>query len=176
MAGRPWLRFVEVGVFEGRASVWLLRNVLTHATARLDCIDPFEWSSGQGRPHRSDMGAVRRRFLANIVAIGAEEKVRLIEQRSDVALCLLPIQSYDCVYVDGSHHSADVLVDAVLAYRLLKPRGLLIFDDYDFARAYGTRPGLADPKEGIDAFARVYRRRVEVVDRGYQLALRRIGP
>ena len=38
-------------------------------------------------------------------------------------------QKYDIIYIDGSHEARDVLEDAVLAYRLLKIGGLLIFDD-----------------------------------------------
>jgi hypothetical protein len=37
-AGRPDLRFLEIGSFEGRSAVWLLEHVLTHETARL--LDP----------------------------------------------------------------------------------------------------------------------------------------
>jgi hypothetical protein len=173
MAGRPGLRFAEVGVFEGRATVWLLRNVLTHRSARLDCVDPFLWGTRAGRPAGTDMGVVKARFHRNVAATGAAEKVRLIEAPSDVALPGLPMSSYDCIYVDGSHRAADVLCDAVLSYRLLKPAGLLIFDDYGFAAAQGDQPSLDDPKPAVDAFVAIYARRLEVVWCGYQLAVRR---
>jgi len=173
IAGSPGLRFLEVGVYEGRATVWLLRNVLGHPSARLDCVDPFEWRVRDGRPAQSQMQDVKRRFHRNVEATGAPHKVRLIEARSEDALCTLPARSYDCVYLDGSHRSADVLSDAVLAFRLLKPSALLLFDDYGLAASRGIPESLDDPKAGIDAFLHVYARRVEVVSAGYQVAIRR---
>ncbi len=41
---RPGLRFLEIGCFEGRATVWMLTNVLTHPTCRIDVIDTFAGS------------------------------------------------------------------------------------------------------------------------------------
>jgi hypothetical protein len=173
LVGRPGLRFAEVGVYEGRATVWLLCNVLTHPSARLDCIDPFIWHVGEGRPSLEDMQTVKRRFQSNVESTRAAYKVRLIEARSDVALCTLPVSSYDCIYIDGSHQAADVLSDAVLCFRLLKPAGLLIFDDYEIARSREQAPSLGDPKLAIDTFLAVYARRLKIAWSGYQLALRR---
>lgn len=173
MVGVQDLRFAEVGVYEGRATVWLLRNVLTHPSARLDCIDSFIWHQREGRPAGTDMQAVKRRFLLNIKLAGAVDKVRLIEARSDDGLCTLPTSSYDFVYIDGSHRAPDVLSDAVLSFRLLKPGGLLIFDDYRIARHQGKEPSLDDPKLAIDAFLAVYARRLDIVWAGYQIAVRK---
>ena len=40
------------------------------------------------------------------------------------------INNFDLIYIDASHYAPDVLSDAVLAFKLLKPGGILIFDDY----------------------------------------------
>src|SRR5689334_22074915 len=37
----------------------------------------------------------------------------------------------DVIYVDGSHARNDVIVDSILAWRLLRPDGLMIWDDYN---------------------------------------------
>ena len=47
----------------------------------------------------------------------------------------LPLESFDIIYIDGSHAVNDVLEDAVLSFRLLKPEGILIFDDYRWVGA-----------------------------------------
>ena len=173
LAGAADLQFAEVGVYEGRATVWLLRNVLTHPSARIDCIDSFAWRSEDGRPAGTDMQVIKHRFLSNIELTGAASKVRLIEARSDDGLCALPTLSYDCIYIDGSHRAPEVLSDAVLSFRLLKPAGLLIFDDYHIDRSRGKEPSLDDPKLAIDAFLRIYAGRLEIVWAGYQMAVRR---
>jgi predicted O-methyltransferase YrrM len=56
---------------------------------------------------------------------------------------------YDLVYVDGSHHSADVYTDATLAWPLLNDEGILIFDDYEWTLMPEEN---SRPKLGIDAF------------------------
>ena len=36
---------------------------------------------------------------------------------------------FDLIYIDGSHDFDDVLSDAICAFRVLKPNGVIIFDD-----------------------------------------------
>ena len=38
---------------------------------------------------------------------------------------------FDLIYIDGDHSSEGVLLDGLLSWELLRPGGLLIFDDYD---------------------------------------------
>ncbi len=49
------------------------------------------------------------------------------------------------IYVDGSHKARDVIADAVLAWALLRPGGILIFD--------GAPASLADKGQGCPAMA-----------------------
>jgi hypothetical protein len=83
---------------------------------------------------------------------GKSTQVRVCRGRSEEMLVKLIGQGIraDFIYVDGSHQAADVLSDAVLAWKLLKEGGVLIFDDYLWAR-YQDRP-LLNPKMAIDAF------------------------
>ena len=39
--GKPNVRYLEVGVYEGRSFIWMAENILTHPTSRLTGIDPF---------------------------------------------------------------------------------------------------------------------------------------
>lgn len=160
--GRPGLRYLEVGTYEGGSLLWMLENVLTDPGARATAIDPFEGGPGEG---------YRSRFEENLRRAGAVDRVTVIKGYSQVELRQQPLASYDIVYVDGSHAAADVLEDAVLCWRLLKPGGLLIFDDYAW------RPGSPDPAEwpgpGILAFHTFFGRHLEPVHVGYQLMLRR---
>ena len=77
---------------------------------------------------------------------------------------------YDLVYIDGSHDAADVLTDAVLAWSLLKPGGILGFDDYGWHvfPEPEKRPGPA-----VDAFLLTMRKRFEELYRGYQVWVRK---
>ena len=95
---------------------------------------------------------LRERFASNINLTGKAAQVQTCVGRSDEMLVRLITQGVraDFVYVDGSHQAADVLSDAVLAWKLLKPGGLLVFDDYLWP-LYQDRP-LMNPKMAIDAF------------------------
>ena len=83
----------------------------------------------------------------------------------------LPPGSFDFAYIDASHEAADVLADAVLTWPLLKPGGLLGFDDYE----WHLNP---DPEQrpgpGIDAFLSALRGRYDLVHKGYQVWIRKI--
>jgi predicted O-methyltransferase YrrM len=92
----------------------------------------------------------------------------------------LPLESFDIVYIDGSHATADVLEDAVLSYRLLKPGGVLIFDDYRGAGALGQGPLTRDktsdfPKAAIDRFVQCFEDSLRVMHNSYQLILKKSG-
>lgn len=160
-AARPGLRYLEIGLWEGRSFLWMLDHILTHPSSRATGID-IELSD---------------RLRQNLELSGAAGRVTLIEGASQVALRKLPAASQDIVYIDGSHTAPDVLEDMVLCWRLLSPGGLMILDDYRWKGFRDPeRPALPDellPRLAIDAFVSANRSYVEVVLDGYQMVLRK---
>jgi predicted O-methyltransferase YrrM len=172
--GRPDLRYLEIGVFEGRSIVWMLENVLTDPSSRITAIDVF-------------MEDYEQTFDANVRAAGAAERVtKLVGPSQQHLRALAPVGSghspplavpvgFDIIYVDGSHTADDVLADAVLAWPLLREGGLMIFDDYGWEGrpSGGPLPLELLPRLAIDAFITAYRNEIELVHRGYQVFVRR---
>lgn len=162
-AGRPGVRYLEIGLWEGRSFLWMLDRILTHPSARATGIDI----------------AISATLQANLERSGAADRVTLIEGASQTELRKLPPASQDIVYIDGSHTAADVLEDMVLAWRLLESGGLMILDDYRWKGFKDpSRPALPDellPGLAIDAFVSANRNDVEVVLKGYQMVLRKRG-
>ena len=161
--GAPDVRYLEVGLFEGRSALWMLENVLTHPTSRLVGVDIFE-------------GSLKARYLANLERSGQADRAETIVEPSQTALRKLPLESFNIIYIDGSHAEDDVLEDAVLSFRLLKPGGILIFDDYRWARAVSTdSPGNQTDfaKASIDRFATAFHDHFDTVHNGYQVILRK---
>ena len=160
---------LEVGSWEGRSALFFLNYL---PDSRITCIDTFAGSKEQHDDpewHLAIAGA-EKRFDDNLVAFG--NRVEKIKSLSVVALPQLGLRRnrFDLIYIDGSHRAADVYADATLAWGLLKPGGLLIFDDY----LWDLMPDEAErPKLAIDAFMSAYAGEFEIVSHGYQMILRR---
>src|ERR1041385_913343 len=173
---QPNLAFLEVGSFEGRSACWLLQKILTQESSRLTCIDLFEQGRSQGAFDTTGLDSNRMstedRFDYNIQQTGASERVEKLRGNSHELLRSLPDSHYDFIYIDGSHIAKDVLEDAVLAWRLLKTRGVVTFDDYEWR---DEPDPLRCPKIAIDAFLRVYEGHYRVVHKGYQVTLEKLS-
>ena len=160
-AGKPNLRYLEIGISEGRAAFWILENILYHPTSRATGIDPFTVERHE------------KSLYDNLEKFGKPEKLRIIKGFSQDVLPGLEPDSYDIIYIDGSHLAGDVLFDAVDTWRLLKVGGVVIHDDYMWH--YGRRtPAEMRPLIAIDAFITGMRNTVEVIHRGNQLILRKL--
>jgi predicted NAD/FAD-binding protein len=151
-------KVLEVGAFEGRSCIWFLRNF---PSLSLTVIDPWSFTDGASEE-------TFNRFSANISPFS--ERVKVMRGKSQL-MRTLPDQEYDVIYLDGDHTSAAVIHDAVLAYELLKPGGLLIFDDY-----LGGDRSIKWSKPAIDFFGAAYGAlfRVELVSDTYQRVYRRL--
>lgn len=121
LAGRPGVRWLEVGSFEGRSALWTLDNVLTGPGSEITCVDLWQRMWLQ----KSDF---EQRFDENVA--GRTNLVKLQGSSANV-LPSLPQRHYDGVYVDGSHVEEDVYRDARLCLPLLKQGAFIIFDDYE---------------------------------------------
>jgi SAM-dependent methyltransferase len=172
LVGKPDLRFLEVGVLEGRSVHWLLTNILTHPTSKIVCVDNFQggMEHQQGMSYSlPNLSELQSRFMSNIAPFAAQVEVRV--GQSQELLRSEPMYSFDFVYIDGSHKAADVLEDAVLSMRLLKPGGIMIFDDYLWAV---FEDPLDNPRPGIDAFLHVFAQQYDLLWFGNQVAVRKI--
>ncbi len=162
-------RFLEIGSFEGRSAVWTIENMMA-ADAEIVCVDT--WEGGEDHTNGEMIGA-ETRFDRNVGIAKTINPVVVtkIKETSYTALTSLAGQpNFDFVYIDGSHLARDVLMDACLAWPLLKDGGVLVFDDYLWGPA---RDVLHRPKAAVDAFVNTYAEELDLVYCGYQLAVRK---
>ena len=164
LKGRANLRFLEIGSYEGRASVWLLNNVLTHETAHLTCIDTFEGAVEASTQERSH---ILESFKHNIRGFGRRVDYFVGESR-DVLRDLPFKDHFAFIYLNGDHKASSVLEDAILAFRMLKPRGVLVFDDYCWRLMHRD---IDRPKLAIDVFTHIFSDDLDVVFAGAQIAV-----
>lgn len=165
-------RFLEIGSFEGRSMVWIAENMMNPGDT-LNCIDTWQGGEEHGA---EDMAAVEARFDHNREKVLAENDVEILKDKGTSILALAHKQKYgghyDFIYIDGSHIAKDVLTDACMAWPLLKPKGLMVFDDYMWGN---PRDILHRPKPAIDAFCNLFAEEAEIVHVGYQLVVRKKG-
>jgi len=150
-------RLLEIGTHEGRCATWLLDNIAIRERSRLVCVD------------KRDREALR----SNLAASGGASRVDVhIGPSRDVLKTLEP-GSFDFVYIDGSHGQIEVLEDAVFSFRLARTGAILCFDDYLWDDP--TRNSEGTPKISIDAFLEIYRKKIEVLERKFQVWVRKLS-
>ncbi len=168
LKGKPNVRGLEIGCFEGQSACWWLDNILTDPSSRLTCVDPF------AIPMDSTLlRYFERYFDHNIAASGAGERVTKLVGSSQVVLRTLPPAHFDFVYVDGSHRVGDVLQDAVLAWTVLRSGGTAMFDDYDLVDDVAEGLLARAPGRALDAFVSILGSSATVMRRDWQLILRK---
>lgn len=157
-------RILEIGSYEGRSACFLIEKL--NKPLEIHCIDTWEG----GAEHKNvDMALVKKRFDSNTKTAIAnsknEVKLQVYTGRSDDVLSKMQAeyqQYFDFIYIDGSHVAADVLCDAVLAFRLLRSGGVMCFDDYLWKDGSPADP-INCPKVAIDAFTLIYCKQLEVM-------------
>jgi hypothetical protein len=140
--------------------------LLTGRECRITCIDTFAGSMEDGY----DGAGLLDRFWENTA--GHEDRVRAIVGESQGALIKLAAagETFDFVYVDGSHLAKDVLSDAILAWAMLREGGVMVLDDYQWDR---YREPHLNPRAAVDSFMRTHRQEFVPIHVGYQVMLRK---
>ena len=168
LKGQPNIRALEIGCFEGQSACWFLDNILTHPTSRLVCVDPFAVPMATVL-----LRYFEARFDENIAASGAGDRVTKLIGPSQVVVRTLQPAQFDFVYVDGSHKVGDVLQDAVLAWTVLRPGGVAMFDDYALVDDVSEGLMARAPGRALDAFMSLLGNSATLVRRDWQLVLRK---
>lgn len=172
LPNRPGNRdFLEVGSFEGRSAVWIGEHMMKEGDTLL-CIDT--WQGGEEHSGE-DMLEVHQRFLRNMEKLAALKPLNWGFTRAPSAEAIARYFSdgmahFDFIYIDGSHQAKDVLTDACMAWQVLAPGGIMVFDDYLWGN---PRDVLHRPKIAIDAFTNIFAEELQVIHSGYQLIVKR---
>ena len=160
------LKILEIGCFEGRATTWLLDNMMNHKDSEIFCVDTF---MGSPEHNSSQKESLLDKFTRNMSLSKWPEKVRTLKGDSRFILPALCREGhrFDVIYVDGSHATLDVVNDGIYALHLLKPDGVIIFDDYQWVDPiHGNQP----VKKAVDFLDVSYPKYMKRIHDGYQRA------
>lgn len=151
------IKVLEVGSYEGSSAVFFSRFF---PAAKVTCVDLFH-------------GPYERLFDQNIAEFGGRvEKIkgsgvavldRFKEQR----------RAFHLIYLDGGKSRDHALGLSLLAWPMLRPNGVMIWDDYRWKGS--TRPELR-PHDGINAFLALHKGEYRVRFDGPQMIVQKLDP
>ena len=146
---KPNLKFLQLGVFTGDATVWLCNNILTNKSSKLIDVDTWEGADGEPVQEEMDWADVYQVYQEKVkdlpvVSVVSDTHKYLIRQLDNF------INTFDFIYVDAHHTSASALLDCELSWSLLKSGGVLAIDDYEWLHPDNVE--IHAPKLGIHMF------------------------
>ena len=172
-AGKEGLRFLEIGIFEGRSTVWFIENVFTGNKCQYFAVEP---DPAPNMAHNFDVLTAKTGY-----------RPAVIKDYSENALPMMLELKYrmDSILLDGDHNAQGLLRDAVMSWEILKVGGILLFDDYEMEAtdpwhyishkefAEHPRANFQHPRAAIDAFLSIYRGLYEKVIDNFQVGIRK---
>jgi len=164
---RPEIKALEIGSWEGLSSYFILHSL---PNATLTCVDTWAGSDEHKAGHYSTktvLSNIERAFDNNLSVYN--DRVIKYKGTSFSFFNTAPGRnSFDIIYVDGSHHCDDVVIDAIKCFEMLKIGGILIFDDYLW-RYYPN--AIDNPAAAINVFLRLKKGAYKIVRVYYQIII-----
>jgi predicted O-methyltransferase YrrM len=156
------IRALEIGSFEGLSACFMLQQM---PLAQLTCVDT--WNGSDEHVGREEVRTLEQSFDRHVAPWHGRVSKRKMTSLHYLA-ALRPEERFDFIYIDGSHHADDVMVDALIAFRQLQVGGVMILDDYLWR--YYPRSA-ENPARAINGFLRLVEGRFECVMAYRQLIL-----
>jgi predicted O-methyltransferase YrrM len=158
------LEILEIGSWEGRSSSFFLHYL---KAARVTAVDT--WQGSEEHDRYTQLSHIEARFDSNLARFGG--RVTKVKTSSKAYFAsVAPKEQFDLVYVDGSHHADEVMIDALESFAALKPGGILVFDDYtwEFYNVMRHNPAFA-----INCFLKMKRGEYSLLSVTAQLYLKK---
>jgi SAM-dependent methyltransferase len=156
------VNILEIGCYEGLSTVFFLSTL---KNSNIYCVDPFlDFAENKDK----DFNQVFENFKNNTKEF--QTRVRLSKTTSDEFFKKNLNEKFDLIYIDGNHHSDNVLRDARNSFKLLNKNGFIVFDD--FLWDYYNEINL-NPIGGVKQFLSENFFNLRIVSIGYQLVIQK---
>ena len=157
------IEILELGSWEGRSAVFFAEFF---PYSNINCVDTFSGGSEHlgNSTFKAQIPHIESRFDRNVKQYGSRvakykkttfEALSAMAQRQDM---------YELIYIDASHERDDVMIDTLLAWKLLSRGGSMFWDDYG---------GGAAVKPAVDKVLDWHEGEYEVIHAGYQIIIKR---
>ena len=146
--------YLEIGSYEGLS---LLNILFNYKNSKVTAIDLWGESNINSESLKVNFNDVENKFNKNL------EGYNFIKIKNDSVTALRKLlkekQSFDFIYIDGSHNGEDILSDAIESYKLLNIEGVIIFDD-----VVNTNTNInIQSYTGFEKFCQIYKNQIKVL-------------
>ena len=148
-AGKPNLRFLEIGSWTGSSAIEQIKNVLTGENSTITCVDIWDNPTLE-----ASFDERTTPYADKITKIKSDSKIWL-EQNQD--------QRFDFIYIDGDHSASGIEADTRLSWPMLKVGGVMALDDVLLND---------ETVEANKAFIESVKDKSTIIENGYQVWLR----
>ncbi len=146
---RP-VKAMEIGVFNGDGSRWIIDKLLTHEESSLVGIDPFV-----------DISLPKMTFIKDY---SQEAMLRYEFVRA----------TFDFICIDGHHTVVSVMRDFVFTWPLLRKKGIMVFDDYGMRFRDGVKVAVDAILHGLGG-QKWRDTKYELLFKNYQVGIRKLN-
>jgi len=117
--------YLEIGCFEGLSSFFVLSE---YPQVNAYLLDIWDLPNSNSKSLSKDFNFIEKNFDKNL----SNYNFNKIKDDSVIAMRKLLKQNikFDFIYIDGSHNGEDILSDAIEAFKILKTKGIIFFDDF----------------------------------------------
>lgn len=177
-------RILEIGSHQGRSTCHFIETAMQqHSSMEMYCIDT--WQSSAEHIGKQDLSDAESTFNQNMsLAAQRHQKAQIFKIKGlshDMMINLLAQGKkgyFDLIYVDGSHEASDVLLDALLAHKLVRVGGVIAFNNY----LWSPKPATEEDhyslvKPAVDHYVNTFQRKVHVLQKLplYQLYVHKLA-
>jgi predicted O-methyltransferase YrrM len=163
---------LEIGSYKGKSTCWMLENLASNPKSVIYALDTWEGSP----EYAADLSfkTVEKEFDENTKQTKRTNQLIKMKMKSSEGLNILIEKEarFDFIYIDASHEARDVIVDAVLSWQILKPCGIIIFDDYEWDQ---LEQDYFRPKMAIDSFIEIFKPELKVLYKEYQVGVKKLS-
>ena len=166
---REKIRVLEIGVYTGISLINIINNIPNSIGYGVDM-----WASYNENNLLENMNnlEIEKSFYKNIKICDLEDRITGIKMKSTIALLnyIRKNETFDFIYVDGSHLLLDCYSDLVLSWEILEKDGILAIDDY----YYKMETVLDSPFEAVNHFLKEHENKYKLLYMGYRVFLQKL--
>jgi predicted O-methyltransferase YrrM len=163
------IRVLEIGVYTGISLINIINHIPNSMGYGIDM-----WSSYYENNLLENMNdlKIEESFYKNIKISGLEDRITGIKMKSTIALLnyIRTKETFDFIYVDGSHLLLDCYSDLILSWEILEKNGILAIDDY----YYKNDTILESPFEAVNHFLKEYEHQYHLLYKGYRVFIQKV--